>query len=52
MQDCKCFLEHEFGHTAVESGSMWIYDTMGDFVMDFEINYCPFCGKKIREEEK
>ena len=28
---------------------LWIYDSEGDFVMDYGIEYCPKCGVKLLE---
>lgn len=31
----------------IEDGSIWLYESNGDFIADFKINFCPICGEKF-----
>ncbi len=45
---CKCEIETELGDVIIEGDSAWIYEKSGDFILDFPINFCPFCGENIQ----
>ena len=35
----------------ITTESMWLYESDGEFMTDFCVNFCPVCGKQIRETE-
>ncbi len=35
-----------YGSYCYCDGSIWIYDSEGEFVADFKVNFCPICGAK------
>lgn len=45
MCQCKIVTDLDY-HLVVESHSVFMYEPFGEYVTDFEINYCPFCGEK------
>ena len=48
---CDCVLVSELGDIAIDAGRAYIYESNGDFIMDFPVEYCPFCGKKPNKVE-
>lgn len=31
----------------IEGNRAWAYGSCGDFIFDFEINFCPKCGESV-----
>ena len=50
MKKCEHKYEKESAFVDATENSIWIYDSNGDFLLDFDINYCPFCGLKCKKE--
>ena len=47
--DHACCITNELGQDLLIIGRAWIYDSLGDFIGDFEVNYCPICGLKLKD---
>jgi|GEM_PF-6812240 hypothetical protein len=47
-----CEMRNEHKEKAdITTESMWLYESDGEFMTDFCVNFCPVCGKQIRETE-
>ncbi len=47
---CNCEIETELGDIIIQGNSAWIYEKCGDFLLDFSIKFCPFCGENVQPE--
>lgn len=46
---CNCKITNDLQQTlkiSIEDDSIWIYDSIDEFIGDFNIKFCPFCGDK------
>ncbi len=52
---CNCKIQNDLNQTLkihVENDSIWIYDSVDEFIGNFKINFCPICGEKVSEDFK
>jgi len=48
---CNCEMVNDLDQTiSVQSDALWIYDSYQEFILDFDINFCPFCGENVQLE--
>lgn len=47
---CECAHDCDLGIIEISDGSAWVYETTGGFILEFDVNFCPFCGEKFEKE--
>lgn len=47
---CECKSENNDLFIYTKDASLWVYDYDSEFILDFEIKYCPFCGDRLYSE--
>jgi hypothetical protein len=47
---CNCKKETDLVDVEIEGNSIWIYEKDAEFLTDFKISFCPFCGENLQPE--
>ena len=43
---CECDHHCDLGIIEIDDHSAWVYSSSGEFILDFKIKFCPFCGEE------